>query len=164
MNQGSWLRRGSWARGGAQLGLLLACVLAWGCGGGGGGTPLPPAPVRTMIQQGNFTLASLADAQDAGLPLDAGRTDFSTSGTGTLEVTVNWTFSSNAVGFGIYQGSCSFNSWYANACNQVAIRTLTNAKPATLTQPSLPAGAYTLIIANGGPGAESGTYQIFLTR
>ena len=158
MNQGSWLGRAAWGR----LFVLVCCLLAWSCGGGG--NDLPPAPVRTMIQQGGWSLASLADAQAAGRPLDAGRTEFTTSGTGTVEVTVNWTFSSNAIGFGVYQGSCSFNSWYADACNQVAIRTLTNAKPATLTQSNLPAGTYTLMIANGGPGAESGTYQIFLTR
>jgi hypothetical protein len=117
-----------------------------------------------MIQQGSWTLSSLADAQAGGLPLDAGRTDFTTSGTGTLEVNVDWTFSSNAVGFGVYRGNCTFTQWYADACQQVDIRTLTNAKPARLTITGLASGAYTLMIANGGPGAESGTYQIFLTR
>jgi hypothetical protein len=160
MKEGSWSRRGSWGR----LGVLVGCLLAWGCGGGDDGSNLPPAPVRSLIQQGSWNLSSLSDAQDAGLPLDAGRTDFSTSGSGTLEVNVDWTFSSNAVGFGVYRGACTFTQWYADTCQQVDVRTLTNAKPARLTITSLPAGAYTLVIANGGPGAESGTYQIFLTR
>jgi hypothetical protein len=118
-----------------------------------------------MIQQGGWSLASLSDAQGAGFPLDAGRTDFTISGNaGTLEVVVDWTFSSNAVGFGVYRGNCTFTQWYADACQQIDIRMLTNAKPARLTISNFGAGAYTLVIANGGPGAESGTYQIFLTR
>jgi hypothetical protein len=155
------------AKGGALLFLVVHAAVLPGCGGGGGNgpTPLPSSgPVRTLIQSGGFQLDGLPDAFAAGLIFDAGRVEFTTSGAGTLEVSVDWTFASNDVDFVVMRGNCSFNQFYADQCTEVAGADSATAKPERLTVSNFAAGSYTLFVANLGVTSESGNYQIFLTR
>lgn len=144
--------------------LALTAVLP-ACGGGGGGTPttLPPAPVRSLLIQGNFNLASITAAQNANVPVDAWRHEFSTSGTGTLEVNADWTFPGSQMAVVVTRGSCSFAQLYADACPEAG-GAFPSSKPSRVTITNLAAGVYTLVILNVNDYAESGNYQVYLTR
>jgi hypothetical protein len=153
----------------------LALVILPACGGGGGNGPTTPpvtqapSPVRTLIVQGGFSLVGIAEAQRQGAPADYVRHEFTTAGTGTLEVNADWTFSSSQMLVGVVRGFCSFDqidaalNGGAVACPEVD-GDFPSPKPARLTITNLAAGNYTLIIANITNNNESGNYQVFLTR
>lgn len=149
--------------------LALAVILpACGGGSGGGGNtpstlPAAPAPVRSLVVQGTFNLASVTDARGARIPYDAQRHEFSTSGTGTLEVNADWTFPGSQMGVVVFRGSCSFTQLFAETCAEVG-GAFPSAKPARVTLNNLVGGTYTVIIANINNYAESGNYQVYLTR
>ena len=129
------------------------------CGGGGGSSSspstLPPAPVRRQVAAFNFVTAST---------IDIGRGEFTTTATGTLDATCDWTFAFNDLDIGIYKGSCSFSQFLGGQCPILVESTSTTAKPEKVSAANAPAGTYTLIIANIGSTAEAGTCQVFLTN
>lgn len=140
-------------------GTLLAALTVGlpGCGGGGGGggpTTSNPVPQRRQIAAFNFTAVAL---------FDLARGEFTTSATGTLEASCDWTFASNDIDIGIYRGSCSFNQFLALQCNVLVESTSATAKPERVSSANVPAGTYTLIVASLGNTAESGNCQVFLT-
>ena len=147
--------------------LGLALVLP-GCGGDDASVTTPPAPtpapapVRTLIREGGGAL---------GAPIIGATTlttffrtfSFTTSATGDLEVTVNWTLASNAIWVLIADGSCTADQFNNDEC-QFAVDSRTSVpKPRVLTIPNAAAGTRTLIIWNQGPGEESVVFQVVLT-
>lgn len=154
----------------AWLASAVLTIALPGCGGGsdgGGGNPSGPSTpttTRRLLQSGNFSLVGVPQAQRAGFPADAGSVDVSVSSAGAVDITVDWTFTSNPVGFGLYRSPCSFNQFYADQCSVVGQRPATTSKPATLSIPSVASGNYVFFIVNAGNTSESGTYQIFLTN
>lgn len=146
--------------------LALASMLP-ACGGGSSPTtpPVtqPPAPVRTLILQGNFNLASISEAVRAGVVADVLRHEFTTSGVGTLEVNVDWTFGNSQMAVGVLRGACSFAQIYADSCAEAG-GAFPAGKPTRLTINSLAAGTYTFVIVNVNDHRESGNYQLYLTR
>ena len=107
--------------------VALVSALA-GCGSSTPSGPSTPATTTTVVQQGTFQLVSVQTANGLGVSFDAARTEFTISSSGTLQAVVDWTFSSNALGIGIFRGSCSFDQFYANVCNQIAGQAATNSK------------------------------------
>jgi hypothetical protein len=154
----------------AILGFVVVALSAGlpGCGGSssvtGPSNPTPAPPVQTVVQQGTFQLVSLSRAQAAGLPADAARSEFTLATGGKLDVIVDWTFASDPVGFGVYQGSCTFALFYADSCNQVGLAQASTNKPARVTLNNAAAGGYTVVVTNLGANDESGSYQILLTH
>jgi hypothetical protein len=116
--------------------------------------PPPPASVKTVI----------TEASVPSLPVDyvAGRY-FSTSATGTIDVTVDWTFAEDTVHVWLAKGQCTFEEFEADTCQYATQSLVSRPKPRILSVPAATAGAYTLIIANWGPKDESLSYQIVLT-
>jgi hypothetical protein len=155
---------------GALSTITLACLLAAlpGCGGGGSPntpTTLPPAPVTTVITQGTFHLGNPATALGSGQICDLlDFVPFTTSVTGTLGATVNWSHATNDVDVFIERGTCTCNAAVAGQCDDVASSQSTTAKPEILTVSGFAAGTYTLVVANSGPGSEAGSYQVVLTH
>jgi hypothetical protein len=139
-----------------------------GCGGGGGGNVSGPSgggTQRDLLGSQSWQLVSPAQAQAAGLAIDMWATPIQTNVTGDLEVTVDWTSGNNDVDIAIVRGNCTPQQGLANACGvPLAESTSTTAKPERATARGVAAGAYTLLIANWGPGQESGTLQVFLTH
>ena len=152
--------------------LMLALVMP-GCGSDNSpNTPTttqPPAPVRALVIQGNFNLIGLSEAESQGFLVDYIRHEFTTSGTGTLEVNADWTFATSQMGVVVGRGSCSFAqidaalAGNASACPEAG-GGLATTKPARLTINNLAQGTYTLVILNVNDRTESGNYQVYLTR
>lgn len=149
--------------------LVLVGALA-GCGGGSSSpTPITtttvPAPTRSLVGQASFSLVDSDTAvRQTGLP-DFFAQPFSLNFSGTVDVTVDWTFRSNDLDIAIFRGSCTPTQLLNLVCGAPLAQSLsTTAKPETLSV-RLDAGSYTLVIAsNAGNSAESGTLAIFLTR
>jgi hypothetical protein len=117
-------------------------------------TTTPSAPAKTV----------LLEASIPALPVNyvAGRY-FSTSGTGTVDVTIDWTFAEDTIHVWLAKGQCPFEAFEADTCEYVTQSRVSRPKPRVLSMPSAAAGAYTLIVANWGPKDESLSYQIVLT-
>jgi hypothetical protein len=154
-----------WARPAALAGALALAAILPACGGGssgGGGTnptPVtqPPAPVRTLVNNSNFTIGAFP--QVITLPITV-----SGSGTGTIEIVADWTFASNDIDINWYAGTCSPAAATARACTIIAGTTSTTAKPERLTITNVGAGNYTVGLASFTNGNESGNAQVFFTR
>ena len=112
-------------------------------------TPAPPV----VIAQGNFGLPARLLAV---IPL-------TTSATGKIDVTVDWTFATNDVDVYLARGACSFDQFVAQQCTVVTFSESTSAKPEKISAPGAAAGSYVLLIGNRGPTDESVAYQVVLT-
>lgn len=150
------------------LGLGLGIVLALGsCGSDGpncaanptaaGCTPptttLPTPRPPFVLDSGSGTLEFLT----------ALFRPLATTETGSLEVTVDWTFAANDVDVFIARGNCSFDQFVNEQCTIGAAATSTTTKPERARLANQPAGTYTVVVANFGPGDESIAYQVVFT-
>lgn len=143
--------------------LAAGAAILPACGGNGGGgsvtgpssLPTPPPIMQTVVAQGSASGLQLFNVYVAPT--------FTTTRTGRLDVTVDWTFARNDVDAHLARGACEFIQFILGACEIVAFSESTTAKPERLTVPSAAAGVYTLLIPNFGPGRESISYQVVLT-
>jgi hypothetical protein len=138
------------------------CLGLIGCGSDSPSAPTavatpapPPAPVQTIVAQGN------SGGLEAGflrvMP------SFSIRAAGTLDVTVDWTLASNDVDVYLARGACSFQQFIADRCDIASFSESATSKPEKLNVANASAGAYTLLIGNHGPTAESISFQVMLT-
>ena len=141
----------------ASAGLLL--IVLSGCGGGGGSTGAPstlPTPVpctQNVVFQGSAS----------GFPAHAADFEtFTTTTTGRLDVTLDWTHSSSFMGVFVFQGPCSFTQFKAGACSYL-LQMSSPPKPLKGSVASLPAGSYGLIVVNGSDAKESISTQLVLS-
>jgi hypothetical protein len=90
---------------------------------------------------------------------------FSTTATGTVGATVDWTLSTNDVDIFLVRGAnpCTLEQFNSNQCPFLGFSSSTSAKPERLSVPNLTAGPYTLYVANLSSTTESVSYQITLT-
>jgi len=147
---------------GAALGRMGALALVIGltaCGGGSEGptTPPvtnPPAPVRSVIGNFTFSLGPVGLAQPV---------DVTVTGTGTVDATVQWTFSSNDVDLFLTDRNCGATSIFnLGNCNVLARADSFTNKPEVIRL-QLSTGVYRLYVYNDGPGSESGTLIVGFT-
>jgi len=140
--------------------VMVAVSVLPGCGSSTTPTPTPsptptPAPpiVQTVVASGSGSLPVL------NLVL----IPFTTTATGRIEVTVDWTFGTNDVDVYLVRGSCSFDQFVTQQCNLVTFSESTTAKPERISAPGAAAGSYVLLIGNLGPSDESVAFQVVLT-
>ena len=90
---------------------------------------------------------------------------FTTTATGTIGVTVDWTFATNDIDVYLARGTttCSLEQFNSRQCTWLGSAESTTAKPERLSVPNLAAGPYTLYVVNWGNTQESMSYQITLT-
>lgn len=139
---------------------VLIGLMQFACGDG---PTSPPLPTRAVVTRGTFSLSDLATARAIlGTP-DFAVAPFTTSAAGNLDVIVDWTSTSNDVDIAILRGNCSIDQVRAAQCSTV-IESTSLSKPERLSSASFATGSYTLLILNYGPGRESGTYEVGLTR
>lgn len=144
----------------ACLPILLVGLSA--CGGGESKNPVvvstptpPPPPVTRVIDQESFALEALT----------LGTEVFTTTTTGTLGITVDWTFASSDVDIFLVRGNdpCTLEMFLGGTCPFLATEESLTMKPEKLTVPNVTAGTYTLYIANFSEDDESLACQITLT-
>lgn len=151
-------------RGAAAVCAALLALGILGCGGDSGTSSTPtstatPAPTTTVISTGTFV----------GLGANRFQTfDFASPASGTVVASLAWTFAANDVDLYVVSG---------NTCNTTnTIGTPTGAGCTILCQDirvggttatcnlNATSGNARLFIVNLGPGGESGTYQVTVTR
>ena len=136
-----------------------------GCGGSSSSTaptniPVPtptPAPVSRVVAEGSFS--------GLGVRVLASVTPFTTTATGTLAVTVDWTFDSNDVDIYLTRGTdpCTVDDFNSGRCEFLAFSESVTAKPEKVSATGATAGPYTLYVGNRGPTEEAVSYQVVLT-
>jgi hypothetical protein len=105
-------------------------------------------------------------AQQTGFSLEVGFVgfvSFTTTRTGTLEATVDWTYAANDLDVLVARGSCTLDQLLAQQCPILAYSDSATAKPERVRAENAAAGTYTLFVENIGPGDESLSYQVVLT-
>ena len=137
---------------------LLLALAGVGCGSGDSAassapTSPTPAPTRAILVQGGFDLAV---NYHNGVW-------FSTVRVGTLDVTVDWTYTDSTIWVYVGLGSCTEVQIQAGECHFIAQSLTASPKPRVLTIPGLPAGQYTLLIYNGSARPESVAFTVGLT-
>jgi hypothetical protein len=143
------------------MSLAAGALLLTGCGSSNPTTPTVPTPppiVKSLVKQGS--VPGQPESTVAAI-------NFTTTKAGTLTATVDWTFATNQMEMALAKGTntCfSNNNFDFNLCTNdvVSATSADGSKPKLLTVGSLPAGTYTLYVANLGPNAESWSFQIFL--
>jgi hypothetical protein len=137
----------------AVPGLLLMAA----CGGSSGPTPVPtttmpaPPPPRVVLQGSTPLRAGFA----AGAY-------FTTDRVGTIEATVDYTFTASQIHVWIATGQCTAELFGAEQCT-FATSSFAGAKPRVLTLTGAAAGTYTLVMANLGPDDEAVSVQVVFT-
>jgi type IV pilus biogenesis protein CpaD/CtpE len=144
------------------LALALAAVLP-ACGSGDAGTT-PSTPERTRIAAGSFNVVGTEEANQNGYPVDIASGPFGVANSGTLEIIADWTSAANNIDIVFYTGSCLSAQAIRSECPIANRSTGTTTKPESLTIIGVPAGNYSVGFANFGLTAESGTFEVFLTR
>ena len=91
---------------------------------------------------------------------------FTTSATGTIGATVDWTFATNDIDIYLTSGTnlCSIDQFNNDECQFLGSTTSVTTKPETVSVPNLAAGPYTVYLVNWGSTDDSVGYQITLTR
>jgi hypothetical protein len=151
----------------ALAGALALALLLGGCGGdkvnctqnpAGTGCPPPPppspTPVTTLITGGSFS--GLGARNLSSVP-------FNTSATGTIDATVDWTFTTDNVEIYIVRGTCTVDQFNNRTCPFIAFSESPSAKPEKVTASNQAPGSFNLYIGNRGPAEEAVSYQVFLT-
>jgi hypothetical protein len=143
-----------------RIGALALVVGLTACGGGTSNpTPpvtTPPPPVRSVIGNFTFSLQPLAMTQPVEVTVSG-------SGTGTVDATVQWTFSANDVDLYLTDRNCNATSIFnIGNCNILARADSFTSKPEVINR-QLGAGVYRLYVYNDGPGGEAGTLIVGFT-
>ena len=118
-------------------------------------TPTPSPGATSVIREASTSLASRTRRT----------VTFTTTATGTIGATIDWTFASNDVDIYLSQGTnlCSIDQFNDDECQFLGSTTSASTKPETLSVPNLTAGPYTLYIVNWSFTDDSVGYQITLT-
>ena len=145
------------------LGAALVAGLP-GCGGSGsvtqtcpaGTTGTPPncaAPcTQSPILQGNASLpANTADFET-----------LTTTTTGRVDVSLDWTFPSSQMGVFVAMKPCEFDQFKAGNC-QFLLQLASPPKPLKASIPNVAPGTYELIIANASSDQESVSASVVLS-
>ena len=148
------------ARDVASTAAALAVVFTLaGCGGGSSPTaaptPLPtptPPPPKVVLQSSYAIELNYVYAEE-----------FSISGAGTVDLTVDYTYSDSQIVIWLAKTPCSFEQLAADQCQFVA-SSFAGPKPRKVSATGLAAGRYELIIWNAGPHDEGVSYQAVFTQ
>jgi hypothetical protein len=140
----------------SRAALAAAAVALAACGSGSSpqqATPptTTPGPVQTVVASGSTSIRA------RGTVL----VPFTIPSTGTLDITVDWTFAANEIDIYLAVGSCTPQQW--PDCAWIAGSESRDFKPERLRLVAGAPGAYVLDIGNISSGAESVSYEVTLT-
>jgi hypothetical protein len=140
--------------------VALAALLP-GCGGG---STSPETPERTSIGSGTFAVEGTVAAMANGYNADVAAGSFPLANGGQIEIIADWTSPANNIDIFLYLGSCTSEQARRNECTIANRTSSATAKPERLSVLGVPSGTYSVGFANFGPTAETGTFEVFLTR
>jgi hypothetical protein len=87
--------------------------------------------------------------------------DVRTTSAGTVEVTVDYTSASNAILVWLTDRQCSPQLFQQDRCDYLA-KSLEGGKPRVIRATNVPAGTYSVFVANDGPADEQVSWQVTL--
>ena len=129
------------------LGLILALAA---CGSDSATPPTtPPTPVPTPVPTPTPPTV-VAQGGDKLNALQVLNFDLTTSATGTIEVTVDYTFADSQVLVWLTDRQCSPQLFQSDSCTYLA-KSLEGPKPRVIRASSVAAGTYSVFVANDGP-------------
>jgi hypothetical protein len=137
----------------------VLCLSLTACGGDGSSTPTAPSVVtapaapctQSTLLQGSGSLPSRFVGVDP----------ISVNTSGRVDIILDWTFASSAIGVYLVQGACPLDQFNARSCNFL-IRSESGAKPRKVSASNVAAGSYSVLVANAGSEAEALSIQVFL--
>ena len=138
---------------------VCVAVSLSGCGGSSPTTPTPtPTPPTTIactrdtLFQGSGSLpANTADFES-----------FTTTATGRVDVSLDWTFPASKMGVGVAQGPCTLAQLQAGTCT-LLVQLTSPPKPLKGSAPNVGPGTYGLVILNPNSTEESVSVQVVLS-
>ncbi len=145
----------------AHLALALLCAPFWACSGGSS-SPSSPTPVAVAPPPqpcAQSVLFQGSGEMPAGTLMTMPQT---VATSGRLDVTADWTFTSNSVGLYVAQGACSLEQFNARSCTFI-IRGEPGAKPLKGSGNVTAGVVYGVLLANFGTRDDSGALQIVLS-
>jgi hypothetical protein len=148
------MTRSDWTR----LAALLLALIAPACGS----DPVtqPPVVVATPTP---CTQTNVFQGAGSFPPNVLDAEHISTTTTGRLDVTLDWTFTSSTIGlYVVAAGSCDLDAFKRNACNFL-MRAEGTAKPRKGSVANLAPGNYDVLIAYVGSQQESMSIQVILS-
>lgn len=146
----------------AVLGATLALAALLPACGGGGSSPSTPTPSPTPTP---CTQSVVLQGGDSGLgSFIAVYMPFTTTTTGRLDVTVDWTFPSTPLAVYLTRGTCTIDQLNARTCDfLVRSEASTAPKPRKQSASNVAAGSFDLIIGNAGTQNEAVSAQVVLS-
>lgn len=142
----------------AASSVCVAVSLA-GCGGS---SPTPFTPTPVVATPVPCTRDTLFQASGSLPPNTADFESFTTTTTGRVDVSLDWTFPSSKMGIGVAQGPCSLAQLQAGACT-LLLQLTSPTKPLKGSAPNVGPGTYGLIILNANSVEESVSAQVVLS-
>jgi hypothetical protein len=141
---------------------MMTALLAgpnWGCGSSSSpSAPTPVAAVPTPTPCAQNVLFQSSGTMPAGTLLSQ---PTPVPAVGRLDITADWTLTTNPVGLYVVQGACSLDQFNARSCNFLS-RVEPGAKPLKTSVP-VQIGTYAVMLANYGTREDSGAIQIVLS-
>ena len=146
------------ARGIRRAGAAAALGLALACGGSDGPTTPPTTTPPTTLPAASVVLQD-SHAIQAGYVYGW---NFTTSRTGTIDVTIDYTYATNQILVWISRGTCTADQFAANQCD-FAATSFTGSKPRKISVTGAASGSFSLVVANLGPDDDSIAFQVVHT-
>lgn len=143
----------------AALALLAIAAVPWGCGGSSSSTsPTPVAAVPTPTPCAQTALFQATGTMPAGTLMNQ---PTPVPAAGRLDITADWTLTTNPVGLYVVQGACDLAAFNARACNFL-MRVEPGAKPLKGSA-QVQVGTYLVMLANFGSREDSGAINVVLS-
>ena len=132
------------------------CLTFLSACGGTSATPTTPSSTSTPCVQ---TTLLQGTGQVPGNTADV--ETFTTTATGRVDMTVDWTTPSTVVGLAVAQNPCTFDQLKAGSCT-ILLNSMSPPKPLKGSIANVSPGTYVLFVGNTGSGEESITLRVVL--
>jgi hypothetical protein len=138
--------------------LMALATLLPGCKGDAGGTTSATPPVTTPVCQQTTILERASGLEANGYVYQT----FSTSQTGRIDITVDWTIPASPISLYLVEEACTIDHLLSGGGCAALTFSQSGPKPRRASH-FTGAGRYALIVINGGTAAESISMHVMLS-